>query len=103
MSTWLTILGMVAVTFSVRLSAIMLLGDRLPDRLRCALRYVPPAALSAIIFPELMLPQGTLDLGAGNPRLWAGLLAALIAWQTRSALLAIGAGMLALWLLQALL
>ena len=48
MADWLIILGMVVVTYSVRLSVIMLLGeDAMSDSVRGALRYVPPAALSA--------------------------------------------------------
>jgi branched-subunit amino acid transport protein len=59
MENWLIILGMVAVTYSVRLSVIALLGDtRLPDGLNRALRYVPPVALSAIVFPALLAPGG---------------------------------------------
>lgn len=104
MTLWLIIFGMVAVTYSVRLSVIALLGQAdLPDRLRCALRYVPPAALSAIIFPELFMPGGALDLSPDNARLLAGLGAAVVAWYTRSTLAAIGAGMVALWVLMAVL
>ena len=48
----------------------------MPPLVRQALHYVPPAVLSAIIFPELLLPGGQLDLSMGNLRLLAGLLAA---------------------------
>ena len=102
MENWLIILGMVAVTYSVRLSVIALLGDTsLPDGVNRALRYVPPVALSAIVFPALLAPQGALDISLGNLRLIAGLTAALIAWRTRNAILSIAAGMVLLWLLQA--
>jgi branched-subunit amino acid transport protein len=66
------------------------------------LRYVPPAVLSAIIFPELLMPGGTLTIGWGNVRLFAGLAAALVAWRTRNVLLTIVVGMGVLYLLQAL-
>jgi branched-subunit amino acid transport protein len=102
MENWLIILGMVAVTYSVRLSVIALLGEqRLPDAVNRALRYVPPVALSAIVFPELLAPGGVVDISLGNLRLIAGLTAALIAWRTRNAILSIAAGMVLLWLLQA--
>ncbi len=102
MDNWLVILGMVLVTYSVRLSVIALLGDtRLPDGLNRALRYVPPVALSAIVFPALLAPQGALDISLGNVRLIAGVVAALIAWRTRNAILSIAAGMILLWVLQA--
>ncbi len=98
----LTILGMGIVTYAIRLSLIVLLGRlEVPPLVRRALRFVPPAVLSALILPELLLPGGVLDLSPANPRLLAGTLAALIAWRSRNALLAIGIGMAALWILQA--
>ncbi|GAB4575951.1 MAG: hypothetical protein Kow0077_30020 [Anaerolineae bacterium] len=104
MNDWLVIFGMVLVTYSVRLSVIALLGEReLPDLLTRALRYVPPAALAAIVFPALLMPEGTLAISAANPRLIAGLVAAVAVWRTRRTLLSIGLGMVLLWLLQALL
>ncbi|UCG25379.1 MAG: AzlD domain-containing protein, partial [Chloroflexota bacterium] len=87
-------------TYGTRLSFILLFGRReTPGGLRRALRFVPPAVLTAIIFPELLLPEGTLDLSLGNERLLAGLFAALIAWRTKNVLLTIIAGMALLLLL----
>jgi branched-subunit amino acid transport protein len=104
MTLWLTMLGMGMVTYAIRLSFILLLGRvEIPARIRQALRFVPPAVLSAIIFPELLQPQGRLDLSPGNVRLLAGLLAALVAWRTKNILLTIAVGMGALWILQAIL
>ncbi len=103
MSDWLIIIGMVLATYPVRLSVIALLGERpLPGGVSRALRYVPPAALAAIVFPELLMPEGALALGLTNLRLVAGLIAALVAWRTRRTLLSIGVGMVVLWVLQAL-
>ena len=66
----LSILGMGLITYLIRLS-LFLLPDRvvLPPWLLRALRYVPAAVLSAIIFPELFLPNGALDISLGNERL----------------------------------
>lgn len=72
----------------------------IPRLLQRGLHYVPPAVLSAIIFPEVFRPGGNFDLSLGNVRLLAGLLAAVIAWRTKNVLLTIGGGMAALWLLQ---
>jgi branched-subunit amino acid transport protein len=96
-----TIVGMGIVTYAIRLSLILLIGRvRVPSLLSRALRFVPPAVLSALIVPDLLLSGGVLDLSPTNPRLLGGVLAALVAWRSRNALLAIGAGMLALWILQ---
>lgn len=103
MNIWLIILFGGVLTYLARLSFILLANRReFPVWFLRLLRYVPPAVLSAIIFPELLLPGGTPDFSLTNLRLWAGLFAALVAWRTRSALLTIAAGM-ALLLLQILL
>jgi branched-subunit amino acid transport protein len=79
---------------------VLLVGRAaVPPFLQRALRFVPPAVLSALILPELLLPGGSPALSPANPRLLAGLLAALVVWRSRNALLAIAAGMLALWAL----
>lgn len=99
----LIILAMGFVTFAIRLSLIGGLGRiELPPFIRRALRFVPPAVLTAIIFPELLLPGGSLDVSPGNARLLAGVLAVLVAWRSRNVVLTVAVGMLALWLLQAL-
>jgi branched-subunit amino acid transport protein len=100
----LVILWMGAVTYAIRVSLILLLGRvAVPHLMQRALRFVPPAVLSAIIFPELLRPGGTLQLSLSNPRLLAGVLAAAVALRTRNVLLTIAVGMLALWILQAVL
>ena len=88
-------------TYLIRLSFIQLFGHlKIPPRLKSALRYVPAAVLSAIIFPELLMPGGTLSLSWNNSRLLAGLLAVVVAWKTRSVVWTILSGMLALLALQ---
>jgi branched-subunit amino acid transport protein len=49
----------------------------------------------------LLLRDDEFDLSLGNLRLLAGVLAALVAWRTKSVLLSIAAGLGALWVLQA--
>jgi branched-subunit amino acid transport protein len=101
MNQWLTILGMGLITYAIRLS-FMVLGERLQVSavFQRGLKYVPTAVLTAIIFPELLQPGGTLDISLGNARLLAGLIATLVAWRTKNVLWTIGVGMGALWILQ---
>jgi len=68
--------------------------------MRRALHYVPPAVLSAIIFPQLFLSDGVLNLSLDNTRLLAGLAAIAVAWFSKNTLITIIAGMIALFLLQ---
>ena len=101
MNIWLVMLLGGLITFGIRFSLIYLFGRlHIPETLRQALRYVPPAVLSAIVFPELFLHEGTWNLSLENSRLLAGLVAILVAWISRNTLITIVAGMLALFLLQ---
>jgi len=103
MNLWLIIIGMGVITYTIRLSMIVMSGKvQLNDQLQRALRYVPPAVLSAIIVPEMIQPGGTLDISLGNERLLAGLIAIVIAWYTQNMIWTVAIGMIALWLLQAL-
>ncbi len=104
MNIWLTMLIAGLVTFTIRLSFIWIIGHHLiPPLLRRALRLVPPAVLTAIIFPAVFMSAGQMDLSFGNARLLAAVLATLVAWRTRSAVLTIVVGMLSVWLFQWLL
>ena len=101
MTIWLILFFGGIITFGMRFSFVYLLGRfEIPVTMRRALHYVPPAVLSAIIFPELFLHDGALDITLGNTRLLAGLVAALVAAWTKNSLLTILAGMAALLLLQ---
>jgi len=102
MNLLIVITGMGVITYAIRLSMIVLSGQiQLNDQLQRALRYVPPAVLSAIIVPEMVQPGGTLDLSLGNERLLAGLIAIAVAWVTKNMIWTVATGMIALWILQA--
>ena len=104
MNIWLVMLIAGLITFAIRFSLIYLFGRfKIPETMRQALRYVPPAVLSAIVFPELFFHEGMLNLSLDNARLLAGLIAILVAWISRNTLITIVAGMLALFVLQWLL
>ena len=103
MNYWLIIIAMGVVTFGIRLLPIVLLGRiEIPVVVQRALRFVPPAVLSAIIAPELLMPGGQVSLSLGNARLIAGVLATIVAWRTKNVLLTIAVGMIALWVLGAI-
>lgn len=103
MSLWLLIIAIGLLTFAFRFSSIVLLGRaEMPTILRRALRFVPPAVLTAIFMPELMEPGGVLNLSLSNTHLLAGVLAIVVAWRTRNVVLTIAVGMIALWILSAL-
>ncbi|MFO7584789.1 MAG: AzlD domain-containing protein [Anaerolineales bacterium] len=101
---WPVMIALGILTYLTRLSFIGLFHRwQTPDLVKRALRYVPVAALTAIIVPELLMPGGVLTLSLLNPRLLAGLLAIFVAVRTRSVTWTIAIGMAAFWLLRWLL
>jgi len=100
MKLWIVIIAGGLLTYLTRLSFIALFGRyKVPKLVQRGLRFVPPAVLSAIIFQELLIRDGAVNISFGNLRLIAGLVAGLVAWRTRQPLLVIVAGMGALLLL----
>ncbi|MBA3253557.1 MAG: AzlD domain-containing protein [Burkholderiaceae bacterium] len=100
---WLVIIGLTLVTILMR-SSFLMLGDYfpLPERVQHGLRYAPVCALIALVAPELFLTQGSFDLSITNPKLVAGLAAAVVTLTTRSMIAAMAIGMLIFTLLRML-
>lgn len=91
---FLTILGMLAVTYLPRLLPVWLLSSRqLPHVVVVWLRYVPAAVLAAMLFPALLLQNGALNLRIDNFYLLAVFPTLLVAWKTRSLFGAVITGM----------
>ena len=101
MNIWLVFLLGGLLTFGMRYSFIYLLGRfEIPETLSRALRFVPPAVLTAIVVPDLFLRSGQIDVSLTNFRLLAGVAAVLVAWKTKNTLLTILAGMITLLVLE---
>ena len=99
---WAVIVLSGAGTFAMRASFLAAANrvTNVPPRIRRLLRQIPPAALASLVVPALVRPHGSLDLVQG--RLAAGVLAALVAWRTRSVALTLVIGLGALIVIQAL-
>lgn len=101
-AAWWTIVLAAVGTFAMRASFLAMAHKlvRVPPRAHRVLRQIPPAALAALVLPAFVRPEGHFDLF--QARSGAGLLAALVAWRTRNAMLTLVVGMGALLLIQAL-
>ncbi len=96
----LLILGMMIVTFGVRYPVLALVGRiELPEPVIRALRYVPPAVLTAIIVPPVLLRDGQIALTLDNAYLIGALVAIGVAWRTRNLLwtILLGMGVFLVW------
>jgi branched chain amino acid efflux pump len=96
--TWIAIVLAGIGTYAMRASFLVFahrLAD-VPPLVQRLLRQIPAAALAAIVIPALVRPHDQLDLW--QPRLYAGILAAAVAWRTRNiaATLVVGIGMVML-------
>ncbi len=104
MNPWLLIAIIGIGTYLMRLSFVALFGRQgAPAALEAPLRYVAPAVLAALVAPAVVAPGGVFDVGTGNPRVLAMLVAIAVAAKTKSVIWTIAAGMGALWLLQGIL
>ncbi len=102
MNLWLIMIIAGAITYGLRLSFILLVGDReIPGDIKTGLYFVPPAVLTAIILPEVLYSGDELQLNFGNFRLIASIIAVLVAWKTKSPILTVAIGMIVLWVLLA--
>jgi branched-subunit amino acid transport protein len=96
MNFWLTVLGMLVVTYGSRLAG-MLLTSPLPPFWTRFVRFVPIAVFTALIIPNL---EGTQ--GEGLPRILGAALCGFLAWRTKQLWIGLFAGMLSFWLLRAI-
>ncbi len=94
MNEALLIIGMMLVTFGVRYPVLAIVGRlELPQRIRDALSFVPVAVLTAITVPAMVLRDNQAVVTPDNAYLYAGVIAAVIAWRTKNLLATIGLGM----------
>lgn len=98
LALWGVFLAVGVGTFALRLCFIEIHGRwRIPPLLGRALRYVPASVLAALVLPAVVYPQGHGDFVLDNPQIPAAIIAALVAWFSRSTLLTLAVGMAALW------
>ena len=66
--------------------------ETLPPTVEGLLEFFQVAVLSALIAPNLLVIEGSLSIGAHNPRLAAG-----VAWYTDTLLATVAVGMAVFW------
>lgn len=100
-SFWLTVICAGVITVSLRLSFIALSNVlSIPPVAKRALTFIPPAILSALVWPAVVVRHGHIDLSPHNFFLVATLIAAIMAWRTRNIFLTLLVGLVVFWGLQ---
>ena len=75
---WL-ILGMFVITFGIRFVMFAFAGKiTFPVWLQQSLKFVPPAVLTAIIVPSVVMPLGEIDVSFNNAYLIAAIISVMI-------------------------
>ena len=96
---WL-ILGMFVITFGIRFVMFAFAGKiTFPIWLQQSLKFVPPAVLTAIIVPAVVMPFDEIDISFNNVYLIAAIISVIISLVTKSLLKTIFFGMLVFLLL----
>lgn len=91
---FVTILGMMVVTYLPRALPLLALAQRtLPELVIRWLSFIPVAVLSAMLVPILILREKELDFSGDNIFLWAAIPTILISWKTKSFVGAVIVGM----------
>ena len=91
---FLTILGMMAVTYVPRALPLLALAQRtLPEAVIRWLGFIPVAVLSAMLLPSLLVTDQGPDFSAQNIFLWAAIPTFLVCWKSKSFIGAIVTGM----------
>ena len=87
--------GMMFVTFLIRYLPLAVSGRiQLTPRLIQALQFVPPAILTAIVVPAVLISTDKISIGYTNARLIGAIAAIAVGWFTQNLLLTIVVGML---------
>lgn len=99
MLTLMMVVG--AVTFLYRYAMIGVFAHRaLPPWLERLCRFVAPASFAALVTSTLFVSGQQVELELASPRLWAAVIAAVVAWRTGHVFATITTGMGVLYLLK---
>lgn len=98
---WMVV-GMALVTWGIRYVMFPVSDHvQLPKLFEQGLRYVPPAVLTAIIVPTVVMPSGNdIDLTLHNPYIIGTAVVCVVGWKTDKLLVTILVGMTAFFLAQ---
>jgi branched-subunit amino acid transport protein len=100
---WLLIIALAAGTFLLRSVPLWIYGrSEMPGWLERLLRHVPAAALTALVVPGALYSTSNGSYTFAPERTVAAVVALLVALRFKNIIAVIAAGMITLWVVQAL-
>ena len=87
------------LTYFTRMTMIALISrDRLGDRIKAVLEYVPSAVFPAIIFPAVFLNESNTIVQFNDPKIIGFIVSIIIGYLSKSIITTIIIGLLSYWL-----
>ena len=100
-NVWLTIGGLAAGTFALKVAGSVLLANRaIPDEIASSLKYIPIAAMAAVIAPAIFTSTGHAWSIRASEKVIGLLIAFAVHRRTSSTWMTISSGILALELMK---
>lgn len=100
MSIWLSIIIAGLFNYFTRLASVLIINpNKMNNKTKLILTYVPSSVFPAIIFPAIFLEQNGMILNFYDPKIIAISIAFLIGFITKNLILTIFSGLTSFWIL----
>tara|TARA_B100001173_G_scaffold50474_1_gene41217 strand:+ start:459 stop:779 length:321 start_codon:yes stop_codon:yes gene_type:complete len=98
--TWLSIIIAGILTYFTRMTMVTLVSrDRLGDRIKAVLSYVPSAVFPAIIFPGVFIDDYGTFIEINDPKIFGALVAIIVGYLSRNVIATILSGLFSYWVI----
>ena len=98
--TWLSIIIAGILTYFTRMTMIALVNrDKLGDKIKAVLEYVPSAVFPAIIFPAIFINDFGSFVEINDPKILGAIVAVIVGYFSKNIIATILAGLLSYWFL----
>ena len=88
------------LTYLTRIIMIALISrDRLGDKIKTVLEYVPSAVFPAIIFPGIFINDFGTFIEMNDPKIFGALVAVIVGYFSKNIIATISAGLVSYWFL----
>ena len=98
--TWLSIIIAGILTYFTRMTMVTLVSrDRLGDRIKAVLSYVPSAVFPAIIFPGVFIDDYGTFIEINDPKIFGAAIAIIVGFLSKNVIATILSGLISYWII----